>query len=115
MLSILRGIRIVTVGIAVADPAVTAVIDDLDALAAGRIPSGLHRVALALVVRGIALGVLASDGPAAIARYNVNIFLGHGSISLFETGVDDILQTVAAGLVLEAKPVAAATDADVVR
>ena len=74
MFLVARRERIAAVAVAVLNAAVPAVLDDLDAVAPRGVARGVHRVALAVMVRGIALRALAPDGPATVARHHVNIF-----------------------------------------
>ena len=80
MLPVFWGVRIVTEGVAVADSAVPAVIDDLDALAPRRLAGGVHRVALAVVVGRVPRGLLAPHGPSVFPRNHVNVVVRQNQI-----------------------------------
>lgn len=60
-----------------ADLSVTTVYEEFDRLALGRGPSGLNRVGLRLVVRGVAGCALAENSPPAVPRNNVDTWFCH--------------------------------------
>lgn len=63
VLLVARWVRVVAVTVAVPNLAIAPVLDDLYAIAAGRVAGGVHRIALAVVMRGVAIRAFAADGP----------------------------------------------------
>jgi hypothetical protein len=75
----LRGIRIVSVRVALADAAVLAVDQQLRVLVAGDLATGLDRLALGVMHRGQSLVAFAADGPFVAGRDDV-LVLSYSSL-----------------------------------
>lgn len=87
-----RGERIAAVTIAVLDSPVAAVLDDLDAFAAGGAARGLHGVALAVVVGRIPLGTFPADGPPLRPGDYMNVALiAHFSLPFCPNGLVSLI------------------------